>query len=696
MPRATPIERYRNIGISAHIDAGKTTTTERFLYYTGVSRKMGEVHDGAAIMDWMAQEQERGITITAAATTCFWSGMARQYPEHRINIIDTPGHVDFTMEVERSLRILDGGISLFCATGGVEPQSEAVWRQAERHRLPRIAFINKMDRPGADFDGVVRQLTERLGANPVPVQVPMGAGAGFEGVIDLIRMQAIRWDESTQGMRFSVGAIPAELQEAARLAREKMVAEAADASDELLSSYLADGNLTADEIRRGLRLRTLRGEVLVVTCGAAFRNMGIQAVLDAVVDYLPSPVDKPPVVGILEGGGRARRTASDDEPFTALAFKVATDPVSGVLTYFRVYSGVLHAGTSVFNSTRLEPVRIDRLVQMHANDRAEIPEVRAGDIAAVPGLDGVTTGDTLVDEGDVLVLDSIESPEPVVFVTLEPRTEADQAAMTSALRNLAVEDPSLHLAEEPESGRVILAGMGELHLEIVVDRLKRDFGVDARVGIPRVACRERIREAVEQEGHFVRQIDGQPHYGQVFLRLEPLAPGAGIRFESRVSEANVPERYRAAIEAAARHQLEEGVVAGYPVVDVRVILTEGSCHAEHSSGLAFGKAAAMAVRNGLRAAKPVLLEPVMSVHVVTPEESIGEVNGDLVRRRGELLGLDNAPDGRIVRARVPLAELFGYATRLRSMTHGRATYTMTFSHYAEIPADAAARALPPH
>ncbi len=693
MPRITPIEHYRNIGISAHIDAGKTTTTERFLFYTGVSRRMGEVHDGAAIMDWMEQEQERGITITAAATTCFWSGMARQYPEHRINIIDTPGHIDFTIEVERSLRILDGGVSLFCAAGGVEPQSETVWRQADKHQLPRIAFINKMDRPGADFHRVVRQLKDRLGANPVPIQIPIGAAAGFQGVIDLIRMQAVRWDESTQGMRYTMTEIPSELRKVAQEFHERMVAEAADASDILLSRYLETGDLSPDEIRQGLRLRTLQGGVVVVTCGAAFRNMGVQAVLDAVIDYLPSPADKPPIVGILKSNGHARRLASDDEPFTALAFKVAADPASGNLTYFRVYSGVLHAGDTTFNSTRSERVHIGRLLQMHANESREIPEVRAGDIAVAPGLAGVLTGDTLVDEGAAIILDSIDSPESVVFLSLEPRTEAGQEKMLAALRSLAAEDPSLHVTDQQDSGQTVVAGMGELHLEIVVDRLRREFGVEVKAGMPQVACREGIRRVVEQEGHCVRQVDGRAHYGQVFLRLEPLAPGGGVQFESRVSDAVMQSGLRAAVESGARRQLAQGDVEGHPVVDVRVILTGGSFHAEKSGEFAFQMAAAMAVREGLPNASPVLLEPVMMVNVVTPEEAIGDINGDLKRRRGELLGLDDAPGGKIVSAAVPLAELFGYATKLRSMTRGRATYTMTFARYAEVPAR---NHLPPH
>ncbi|MEZ5565621.1 MAG: elongation factor G [Gammaproteobacteria bacterium] len=686
MPRTTPIEHYRNIGISAHIDAGKTTTTERVLFYTGVSRRIGEVHDGAAIMDWMQQEQERGITITSAATTCFWSGMAKQFPEHRINIIDTPGHIDFTIEVERSLRILDGGVSLFCATGGVEPQSETVWRQADKHRLPRIAFINKMDRPGADFYRVVRQLKDRLGANPVPIQIPIGSAAGFQGVVDLIRMRAIRWDESTQGMQYQMVDIPPEYCELAQEYRERMVAEAAEANDDLLSRYLETGDLVADDIRQGLRSRTLQGTAVVVTCGSAFRNMGVQAVLDAVVDYLPSPIDKPPVVGILESNGHGRRLASDDEPFSALAFKVASDPEFGSLTFFRVYSGVLQVGDTVLNATRRRHERVGRLLQMHANDSEEIPAVRAGDIAAASGFSSVATGDTLADENHVIVLDSIESPDPVIFMSLEPRTDADQQKMLAALHSLASEDPSFRVADEMESGQTVVSGMGELHLEIIIDRLRREFGVEVKAGVPQVACRETIRRAVEQEGHFVRQVDGQSHYGQVFLKLEPLAAGSGNRFESQVANTVIAERYWPAIETGTRRLLETGIVAGYPVIDVRVTLIDGSCRAEDSSEFAFRKAAEMAVKEGLRNALPVLLEPVMIVNVVTPAEAIGDINGDLMRRRGELLNLEESPGGKIISALVPLAELFGYATRLRSMTQGRATYTMKFSRYAEVPA----------
>jgi len=685
VPRTTPIEHYRNIGISAHIDAGKTTTTERILFYTGVSHQIGEVHDGAAVMDWMEQEQERGITITSAATTCFWSGMGQQFPEHRINIIDTPGHVDFTIEVERSLRILDGGVNLFCAVGGVEPQSETVWRQADKYGVPRIAFINKMDRPGADYTRVLRQMRERLGANPVPIQLPIGAEENFRGVIDLVRMQAIYWDDETQGMRFELHDAPADLLASARELRDRMVAEAAEGSEELLSRYLENGDLSVAEIKQGLRIRTLRGEIVLVTCGSAFRNKGVQAVLDAVIDYLPSPADKPPVIGILENNQPGERRASDDEPFAALAFKIATDPFAGNLTFFRVYSGVLNSGDTVYNPVKDRRERIGRLLQMHANERAEIREVRAGDIAAAVGLKDVTTGDSLVDENNAITLESMKFPEPVISVALEPKTQADQERMGLGLQKLAKEDPSFRVSHDDETGQTIISGMGELHLEIIVDRIKREFQVESNVGRPKVAYRETIRTAVEQEGRFVRQSGGRGQYGHVRLRIEPLPAGAGYEFRNGVVGGAIPREYIPAIDKGIREQLRTGVLAGYPVVDVRATVIDGSYHDVDSSELAFKMAGSMAFKEGCSQARPVLLEPVMKVEVVTPELFMGDVNGDLSRRRGLLQGMDRSATGEIIRAEVPLAEMFGYATTLRSMTQGRATYSMEFAKYAAVP-----------
>jgi len=685
VPRTTPIEHYRNIGISAHIDAGKTTTTERILFYTGVSHQIGEVHDGAAVMDWMEQEQERGITITSAATTCFWSGMGQQFPEHRINIIDTPGHVDFTIEVERSLRILDGGVNLFCAVGGVEPQSETVWRQADKYGVPRIAFINKMDRPGADYTRVLRQMRERLGANPVPIQLPIGAEENFRGVIDLVRMQAIYWDDETQGMRFELHDAPADLLASARELRDRMVAEAAEGSEELLSRYLENGDLSVAEIKQGLRIRTLRGEIVLVTCGSAFRNKGVQAVLDAVIDYLPSPADKPPVIGILENNQPGERRASDDEPFAALAFKIATDPFAGNLTFFRVYSGVLNSGDTVYNPVKDRRERIGRLLQMHANERAEIREVRAGDIAAAVGLKDVTTGDSLVDENNAITLESMKFPEPVISVALEPKTQADQERMGLGLQKLAKEDPSFRVSHDDETGQTIISGMGELHLEIIVDRIKREFQVESNVGRPKVAYRETIRTAVEQEGRFVRQSGGRGQYGHVRLRIEPLPAGAGYEFRNGVVGGAIPREYIPAIDKGIREQLRTGVLAGYPVVDVRATVIDGSYHDVDSSELAFKMAGSMAFKEGCSRARPVLLEPVMKVEVVTPELFMGDVNGDLSRRRGLLQGMDRSATGEIIRAEVPLAEMFGYATTLRSMTQGRATYSMEFAKYAAVP-----------
>jgi elongation factor G len=685
VPRTTPIERYRNIGISAHIDAGKTTTSERILFYTGVSHKIGEVHDGAAIMDWMEQEQERGITITSAATTCFWSGMDQQFPEHRINLIDTPGHVDFTIEVERSLRILDGGITVFCAVGGVEPQSETVWRQADRYAVPRICFVNKMDRPGADFFRVVRQIRERLGATAVPIQVPIGAEERFQGVVDLIRMRAVYWDDATQGMRFYLQDIPADLQDTATKYREQMVEAAAEADETLLAGYIECGDLEPGKIRCGLRTRVLRNEIVLVTCGSAFRNKGVQAALDAVVEFLPSPVDRPPVKGMLQNQEPGERRASDDEPFAALAFKVANDPYLGDLTFFRVYSGVLQAGDSIFNPVKNKRERIGRLLQMHANERAEISEVRAGDIAAAVGLKDVTTGDTLTDERYVITLEKMEFPEPVISVALEPRTMADQESMGTALQKLVREDPSFRVHCDAESGQTIISGMGELHLEIIVDRMRREFGVEANIGRPRVAYRETIRETVEQEGRFVHQSGGRGQFGHVFLRIEPLAPGAGYQFVNGIVGGVVPKGFIPAVDEGVREQMANGVLAGYPVVDVKVTLVDGSYHEVDSSELAFKIAGSMAFKAGFASARPVLLEPVMRVEVVTPDQFLGDINGDLSRRRGVLQALDESPAGRIIRAEVPLAEMFGYATSLRSMTQGRATYSMEFSRYLQVP-----------
>ncbi|QXP91605.1 elongation factor G [Methylococcus capsulatus] len=685
MARTTPIERYRNIGIMAHIDAGKTTTTERILFYTGVSHKIGEVHDGAAIMDWMEQEQERGITITSAATTCFWRGMDGSFPEYRINIIDTPGHVDFTIEVERSLRVLDGACAIFCAVGGVEPQSETVWRQADKYGVPRLAFVNKMDRAGADFLRVVDQIRSRLGGSPVPVQLPIGAEDEFKGVVDLLRMKAIWWDDSTQGMRFSLGDVPAEMVAACVAWREKMVEAAAEASEDLMEKYLEGGELTVEEIKRGLRVRTLANEIVPVLCGSAFKNKGVQAMLDAVVDYLPSPVDTPPVVGIGEGGLESSRKSCDNAPFSALAFKIATDPYVGVLTFIRVYSGVLSSGDTVYNPVKDRRERIGRLVQMHANNREEVKEVRAGDIAAAIGLKDVTTGDTLCDPKDVITLERMEFPEPVISVAVEPKTKADQEKMGIALNKLAQEDPSFRVRTDEESGQTIISGMGELHLEIIVDRMKREFGVDANVGAPQVAYRETIRKAVEQEGKYVRQTGGRGQYGHVWLRIEPLDPGGGYEFVNGIVGGVVPKEYIPAVDKGIQEQLQNGVLAGFPVVDVRVTLFDGSYHDVDSSEMAFKIAGSMAFKEGARKASPVLLEPIMKVEVVTPEEYMGDVVGDINRRRGIVQGMDEVPAGKVIRCEVPLSEMFGYATDLRSATQGRATYSMHFEKYVEAP-----------
>ncbi|QXP84534.1 elongation factor G [Methylococcus sp. ANG] len=685
MARTTPIERYRNIGIMAHIDAGKTTTTERILFYTGVSHKIGEVHDGAATMDWMEQEQERGITITSAATTCFWRGMDGSFPEHRINIIDTPGHVDFTIEVERSLRVLDGACAVFCAVGGVEPQSETVWRQADKYGVPRLAFVNKMDRAGADFLRVVEQIRRRLGANPVPVQLPIGAEDEFKGVVDLLRMKAIWWDDSTQGTRFELGEIPPDMVSACASWREKMVEAAAESSEELMEKYLEEGELSVEEIKQGLRARTLANEIVPVLCGSAFKNKGVQAMLDAVVEFLPSPVDTPPVVGIVEEGLESSRESCDNAPFSALAFKIATDPYVGVLTFIRVYSGVLSSGDTVYNPVKGRRERIGRLVQMHANNREEIKEVRAGDIAAAIGLKDVTTGDTLCDPKEIITLERMEFPEPVISVAVEPKTKADQEKMGVALNKLAQEDPSFRVRTDEETGQTIISGMGELHLEIIVDRMKREFGVDANVGAPQVAYRETIRKAVEQEGKYVRQTGGRGQYGHVWLKLEPMEPGTGYEFVNAIVGGVVPKEYIPAVDKGIQEQLQNGVLAGFPVVDVKVTLFDGSYHDVDSSEMAFKIAGSMGFKEGARKASPVLLEPIMKVEVVTPEEYMGDVVGDINRRRGIIQGMDDTPAGKIVRCEVPLSEMFGYATDLRSATQGRATYSMHFEKYVEAP-----------
>jgi elongation factor G len=686
--RKTPIERYRNIGIMAHIDAGKTTVSERILFYTGVSHKLGEVHDGAATMDWMVQEQERGITITSAAMTCFWDGMAGQFDEHRVNIIDTPGHVDFTIEVERSLRVLDGACAVFCAVGGVEPQSETVWRQANRYGVPRLAFVNKMDRAGADFLRVVQQIQDRLGANPVPIQLPVGAEDKFKGVVDLVKMQAIYWDEDSLGMKFENGPVPADLQADCETWREKLVEAAAEASDELMEKYLEGHTLDEDEIHAGLRARTLRGEIVPALCGSAFKNKGVQAMLDAAIRYLPSPADKPPVKGVLDDAAESEgeRPASDDAPFAALAFKIATDPFVGNLTFIRCYSGVVNSGDSVYNPVKGRRERIGRLVQMHANSREEIKEVRAGDIAACVGLKDVTTGDTLCDPEKVIALERMEFPVPVIAVAVEPKTKADQEKMGVALSKLAHEDPSFRVHTDQESGQTIISGMGELHLEIIVDRLKREFKVDANVGKPRVAYRETIRKMVEQEGKFVRQSGGRGQYGHVWLRLEPQEPGAGYEFVNGIVGGVVPREYVPAVDKGVQEQMEKGVLAGYPVVDVKVTIFDGSYHEVDSSEMAFKIAGSMGFKDGALKAGAVLLEPIMKVEVVTPEDYMGDVMGDLNRRRGMLQGMDDSPSGKVIRAEVPLAEMFGYATDLRSATQGRATYSMEFAKYNEAPA----------
>ena len=685
MPRTTPIERYRNFGISAHIDAGKTTTTERILFYTGVSHKIGEVHDGAAVMDYMEQEQERGITITAAATTAFWKGMDNHFPEHRFNIIDTPGHVDFTIEVERSLRVLDGACAVFCAVSGVQPQSETVWRQMNKYSVPRLAFVNKMDRAGANFLRCVDQIKTRLRGNPVPLQLPIGAEDKFEGVVDLIQMKSIYWDDSTEGMRFEYRDIPAHMVEQCKEWREKLVEAAAEANDDLMHKYLETGELTIPEIKQGLRERTIRTEICVMLCGSAFKNKGVQAMLDAVIEYLPSPADVPPVKGIDERGAEATRPASDDAQFSALAFKILNDPFVGNLTFFRVYSGVLNSGDQVYVPGKSKKERIGRLLQMHANERAEIKEVRAGDIAAAVGLKDVTTGDTLCDIESVITLEKMEFPEPVISVAVEPKTKTDQEKMGLALQRLAKEDPSFRVSTDQESGQTIISGMGELHLDIIVDRMKREFKVEANVGKPQVAYRETIRASVEQEGKFVRQSGGRGQYGHVWLRIEPQEEGKGYEFVNGIVGGVVPREYIPAVDKGVREALEGGVIAGYPVVDVKVTIFDGSYHDVDSNEMAFKIAGSMAVKEGVRKAKPVLLEPIMKVEVVTPEDYSGDVIGDLNRRRGQIQGMEDSPSGKVVTAEVPLAEMFGYATSVRSMSQGRATFTMEFAKYLEVP-----------
>ncbi len=685
MPRATPIERYRNIGISAHIDAGKTTTTERVLFYTGVSHKIGEVHDGAAVMDYMEQEQERGITITAAATTCFWAGMDNHFPEHRINIIDTPGHVDFTIEVERSLRVLDSAVAVYCAVAGVQPQSETVWRQMNKYKVPRIAFINKMDRAGANFLRCVGQIDKRLKGNPVPIQLPIGAEDKFAGIVDLIRMKQVWWDDETQGTRFEYRDIPADMTELCQEWRGKLVEAAAEGSEELLHKYLEEGDLGEADIRKGLRQRTLRNEICLVTCGSAFKNKGVQAVLDAVIEFMPSPIEVPDVRGQTEEGEPASRKSTDESPFSALAFKILNDPFVGNLTFFRVYSGVLASGDHVYVPNKSRKERVGRLLQMHASEREEIKEVRAGDIAAAVGLKDVTTGDTLCDPDKVIVLEKMEFPEPVISVAVEPKTKVDQEKMGLALQRLAKEDPSFRVHTDQESGQTIISGMGELHLEIIVDRMKREFKVEAGVGKPQVAYRETIRASVEQEGKFVRQTGGRGQYGHVWLRIEPLAEGKGYEFSNEVVGGVIPREYIPAVDKGVKEALQGGVIAGYPIVDVKVAIFDGSYHDVDSNEMAFKIAGSMAFKEGFRRARPVLLEPIMKVEVVTPEEYSGDVIGDLNRRRGHILGMEDSPSGKVITAEVPLAEMFGYATTVRSMSQGRATFTMEFAKYLEVP-----------
>ncbi len=691
MARSTPIDRYRNLGIMAHIDAGKTTTTERILFYTGLSHKIGEVHDGAAVMDWMQQEQERGITITSAATTCFWQGMDKQYPEHRINIIDTPGHVDFTIEVERSLRVLDGACAVFCAVGGVEPQSETVWRQADKYGVPRLAFVNKMDRMGANFLRVVQQVKDRLGGNAVPVQLPIGAEDAFAGIVDLVRMKAIYWDDASKGMTYEEREIPADMVDLCHEWRETMVEAAAEADEETMERYLEDGELSATDIKKGLRARTLANEIVPMLCGSAFKNKGVQAMLDAVIDYMPAPPDVPAIQGVLDDAAETveERRSTDDAPFAALAFKIATDPYVGTLTFFRVYSGVLSSGDTVMNPVKRKKERVGRILQMHSNDRKEIKEVRAGDIAAAVGLKDVTTGDTLCALDKPITLERMEFPEPVISVAVEPKTKSDQEKMGVALSKLAQEDPSFRVRSDEESGQTIISGMGELHLEIIVDRMKREFNVEANVGAPQVSYRETIRASVEQETKFARQSGGRGQFGHVYIRLEPQEPGVGYEFVNQIVGGAIPKEYIPAVDKGVQEAMANGVTYGFPMVDVKATLYDGSYHEVDSSEMAFKIAGSMALKEGAGKAKPVLLEPIMKVEVVTPEENMGDVMGDLNSRRGMIQGMDDAPSGKIIRAEVPLASMFGYATDLRSATQGRATYSMEFAKYSEVPANIA-------
>ncbi len=686
MARKTPIERYRNIGISAHIDAGKTTTTERILFYTGVSHKMGEVHDGATVMDWMEQERERGITITSAATTCFWKGMDGNFPEHRINIIDTPGHVDFTIEVERSMRVLDGACMVYCAVGGVQPQSETVWRQATKYRVPRLAFVNKMDRTGANFFKVYDQMRSRLRANPVPLQIPIGAEDKFEGVVDLIRMKGIFWDEASQGMKFELRDIPADLLEEAKSWREKMLEAAAEADEELMNKYLEEGDLSVEDVKRGIRLRTIASEIVPMLCGSAFKNKGVQAMLDAVIEFMPAPLDIPPVKGELENGEEGHRKASDDEPFAALAFKIMTDPYVGQLTFFRVYSGVVNTGDTIYNSVKGRKERLGRILQMHANQREELKEVRAGDIAAGVGLKDVTTGETICDPEKVIILERMIFPDPVIHVAVEPKTKSDQEKMGLALNRLAQEDPSFRVRTDEESGQTIISGMGELHLEILVDRMKREFSVEANVGAPQVAYRETIKRSCDEiEGKFIKQSGGRGQYGHVWLKIQPQEAGKGFEFVDAIKGGTVPREYIPAVQKGVVEALQDGVLAGFPVVDVKVTLFDGSYHDVDSNENAFKMASIFAFKDGARKAAPILLEPMMAVEVEVAEEKMGDVMGDLSSRRGVIQGMDDFPGGKTIKAEVPLAEMFGYSTTLRSLTQGRATYTMEFKHYSEAP-----------
>ncbi len=691
MARDTSIEQYRNIGIMAHIDAGKTTTTERILYYTGISHKIGEVHDGAATMDWMEQEQERGITITSAATTCFWSGSSQQFDNHRINIIDTPGHVDFTIEVERSLRVLDGAVAVFCAVGGVEPQSETVWRQANKYQVPRMVFVNKMDRAGADFFRVVEQIKTRLGSNPVPLQVPIGSEDSFKGVVDLLTMKSIIWDDASMGMKFETGDIPPELQEQSNKLREQLLETAAEASEELMDEYLNNGDLSVADIIKGLRIRTLSNEIVLAMCGTAFKNKGVQAMLDSVINFMPSPVDVPAIKGILDDKDetQAERKSSDEEPYSSLAFKIATDPFVGSLTFFRVYSGILKAGDTVYNSVTRKKERIGRILQMHANDKKDVKEVRAGDIAAAVGLKDVTTGDTLCTPDSIITLERMEFPDPVISIAVEPKTKADQEKMGLALSKLAQEDPSFKVTTDQESNQTIISGMGELHLEIIVDRLKREFSVEANVGKPQVAYRETIKTSIEQEAKYIKQSGGRGQYGHVWLKLEPQESGKGFEFVNAIVGGAIPREFINPVEKGVKEQMENGVIGGFPVVDVKVTLFDGSFHDVDSSEVAFKVAASQAFKEGAKKAKAVILEPIMSVEAVTPKDYLGDVTGDLNRRRGIVLGMEDTVVGNVVKAEVPLSEMFGYSTSLRSMSQGRATYTMEFTKYAELPSNVA-------